>query len=340
MASISKTSVKPSGAKMGGNAPPPPELEDKETEQAPTEETQEAELEAPSESDADRKARKEAKRQRKEQRNAEKKARLEAKSQEAQDAAETEEMEDDLDASANEGELDEEVDDSGPRQDSERDALKDDLPPVPQPGDKYPEEYEPPKEKIPEDKIDPGLKANKHGREAAEELISMAESEPDFKQRMNKRFWETLRDISLKHVQRPVNPPEPDEEIKPFDDAETRSFLKERMESGKFLDKAIVTVSKNREGIVYLRDFMTRPSRFQKRLQRWFARGEKNLFPDSKAKPPANKKKPEPPKAKPKKLAKPKKVKTAKLKPIKDEPKAKPKKSGKLSKKKKKKGKK
>ena len=192
------------------------------------------------------------------------------------------------------------------------------------------EEYKEPV--VPSD--DPKITANVAGSKAADALFEMAEGEPTFKDHMNKRFWEKVRDRAIKEVGLPIQ--KPFQNFEPLDDDGVKSLLKMRMEDGQYLDKRVEHIAKTKAGLAYLEEYSTRPSRFQKKLLRWFARGTKKLFPGTK---PKTEKKTEKPKeakpSKPKAPKKEKKVKTAKMKPIKYEEFEKPKKSKKKGKKRK-----
>lgn len=178
---------------------------------------------------------------------------------------------------------------------------------IPMPSDAI-EEYKPP---IDESKIPPKIKSNVAARKAVTELLELAESEPTFCNNMNQHFWKVMLDECIKRgASLPVEA-KSKVQLEPLDDRKTRILLKERMESGQFLGMSVGALLKKGQ-TAYLKDFATTPSRFQKQLLRLFARGDKNLTPQTKQaakKEPKEKK--EPMKKAARKPEKAKKVKKA-----------------------------
>lgn len=153
------------------------------------------------------------------------------------------------------------------------------------------EEYKPPVDMA---AIPPKIKSNVAARKAVTELLELAESEPSFNGNMNQHFWKVMLDECIKRgASLPVDSKDKIK-IEPLDDRKTRILLKERMESGQFLGMSVLTLIKKGH-TAYLKDFATAPSRFQKQLLRLFARGDKNLLPQTKQaakKEPKDKKEP------------------------------------------------
>ena len=123
------------------------------------------------------------------------------------------------------------------------------------------------KEPIDVSKIDPKLKANVDGHNAARDVLELIRDE--LKDQANPRFWEIVRDAALKEVGLPM---QPISGAKPLDDKRAKRFLKSQMPRGQFAGKTVEFVLKRDPE--YLKEFARSPDSFQKRLERFLVRRE------------------------------------------------------------------
>lgn len=129
----------------------------------------------------------------------------------------------------------------------------------------------PEESQLPPEEIDPAIKKNVTAHHKAKEVIEFLKSECSVLKNQV-RFWEVIRDESIKHAPLPVKEIPVALKVEPMPDEKAKEFLKEEFPRGQFEGKKVSYVLKKMPS--YLKDYAFKPEPFQMRLRRLLARKE------------------------------------------------------------------
>lgn len=114
-------------------------------------------------------------------------------------------------------------------------------------------------------------------QEAAKDVLELAMTEPEYKDKLTPAFWEYLRDEAIKRVGMPLMHTT---EAKVMSEKNAKNFEKTKFESGRHQGKTTKNVyEKDRE---YFLEFASKPDLFQREMRRYHAYRQATLH----AKPP------------------------------------------------------